>query len=196
MGLSNENYNNPNLTTGEFFLSIVTSNADMKSDDGRKPVRGDILWRVQPVDEPCPSIEKSMREDFRQYSETKTSLLTFEYRTTQITGLTISSPDYDLFGVPVGESLNDCFEIARYQPDYIISGSTKKIICGFTNPQRPTSIYGWLTFSPMAQPAMFLKLKSVPENLPVTLTFEVEMTTADGTVLTDRTQPITLLPDA
>ncbi len=120
------------------------------------------------------------------------SVLFMEYRLDGIRSLKISTLNTKLFGIEPGGSLNEFFKIIYYNPQIIISSTTQNLLYPGSIADLPTSIDEWLAISPMAQPAMYLELKSAPPELPQTVQFTVEMETDTGTKLSYTSFPVTL----
>lgn len=151
------------------------------------------------------SLEKEIELNYKKYesslkakssvndaSSVFTNKIDIRYRIDGVVNFNISSLDAPLFGKPIGTSLNQYFEIFKYDPDFIASYESKRLLYGYTDKVKPTAIDEWLSLSPMAQPTMFLRLNTIPENLPVTLRFKVDMETTDGITISDTTKVITL----
>ncbi len=151
------------------------------------------------------SIEKEIELNYKKWvsilkakssindaSNVFTNKIDIRYRIDGVVNFNISSLDAPLFGKPIGTSLNQYFEIFKYDPDFIASYESKRLLYGYTDKVKPTAIDEWLSLSPMAQPTMFLRLNTIPENLPVTLRFKVDMETTNGITISDTTKVITL----
>ena len=158
--------------------------------------------------DPIPSLENEIELSYKKRSGNMKSksvinnetgeceaLIEISYRVDGVRNLSISSLDAPLFGKPTGTSLNQYFDIFKYDPDFIASYESKALLYGYTDKDKPTAIDEWLSLNPMAQPSMFLRLNATPENLPVTLRFIVDMETTDGIVISDTTKAFTLTKD-
>lgn len=180
---------NTSLKNSDYILALYTSNGRGEKD----------------LDSPIPALEKEIELSFKKRSNNMkvksanmndtgyyTTLHEINYRIDGIRYLNISSLDAPLFGKPTGTSLNQYFEIFKYDPDFIASYDGKRLVYGYTDKEKPTAIDEWLSLSPMAQPSMFLRLNATPENLPITLRFKVDMETTDGIIISDTTKVVTL----
>jgi hypothetical protein len=161
------------------------------------------------IDDPIPSLEKEISIDYEKYLnksylpsksnllqdtdfELATTIHEIEYRLDGIVNFNISSLDAPLFSKPIGSSLNQYFEIFKYNPDFIASYDSKRLLYGYTDKEKPNAIDEWLSLRPMAQSSMYVRLKSIPDNLPVTLRFKVDMETTNGIIVSDTTDVVTL----
>lgn len=196
------------LKAKDFFISIVT--ADKRTDSLIKSINPDFEFITfysgnKFISQGIPTLEKEIEMNYNRRSNSmkaksianqnanvNTSKINIEYRVDGITDFDISSLDAPLFGKPIGTSLNQYFEIFKYDPDFIASYDSKRLVYGYTDKEKPTAIDEWLSLSPMAQPSMFLRLNATPENLPVTLRFKVDMETTDGIIISDTTKVVTL----
>lgn len=196
------------LKIKDFFLSVVT--ADKRTDSLIKKVNPLFEFITFYSDSKFISLgdatlEKEIEMNFKkrsnsvqiksigdQSSNEYTSKIDIEYRIDGVVNFKISSLDAPLFGKPIGTSLNQYFEIFKYDPDFISSYENKRLLYGYTDKLKPTSIDEWLSLKPLAQPTMFLRLNAMPENLPVTVRFKVDMETTDGIIISDTTKVITL----
>lgn len=200
--------NNEQLTIQDFFISVVT--ADKRTDSLIKTVNPNFEFVTffsdnQFIIQGFSSLEKEIELSYKRRSssmKTKScnnqdaasydASINIEYRIDGVRNLTISSLDVPLFGKPTGTSLNQYFEIFKYDPDFIASYDSKRLVYGYTDKDKPTTIEEWLSLSPMAQPTMFLRLNATPENLPVTLRFKVDIETTDNKIISDTTKVVTL----
>jgi len=181
--------NNASIKSTDYVISVYTSNRGGEND----------------LDSPVTSLEKEIKLDYNKYvtnsanssSANKTklylSMIPMEYRTNGIVKLSISSIDNPLFGKVAGTSLNDYFEIVKYNPDFIASSESKSLIYGFSDTNKPATIDEWLSLSPLAQPTIYFRLNTAPDNLPLSVRFKIDIETTDGIVLSDTTKVITLV---
>ena len=189
------------LKISDFFVSVVT--ADKRTDSLIRTVNPNFEYVTffsdgQFVVPGLPSLEKEIELSYKRRSNNidngsdYMALINIEYRVDGITDFDISSLDVPLFGKPTGTSLNQYFEIFKYDPDFIASYDSKRLVYGYTDKEKPTAIDEWLSLSPMAQPSMFLRLNATPENLPVSVRFKVDLETTDGIIISDTTKVVTL----
>lgn len=196
------------LKINDFFLSVIT--ADKRTDSLIKTVNPNFEFITffsdsEFISQGIENLEKEIELNYKRYLNSMkaksignqnaydyTSKIDIEYRIDGVVNFNISSLDAPLFGKPIGTSLNQYFEIFKYDPDFIASYESKRLLYGYTDKVKPTAIDEWLSLSPMAQPTMFLRLNTTPENLPVTLRFKVDMETTDGITISDTTKVITL----
>jgi hypothetical protein len=172
------------LTKDAFFLWVSTSN-------------------LGSLDNPVATIEQQIELDYKKSQEESkksgsssakayTNLVEIEYRTTEIKEMVITTLNTPLFGKQAGESLNDFFDIARFDPPVIISAQSKTLIYGYSSSNYPVSIEEWLDLSPLAQANILLVPNSEIQGLPLDVQFVVQMKTAEGIVLSDTTRTITI----
>ena len=201
-------YSDERLKIKDFFLSVVT--ADKRTDSLLKTINPNFEFITffsdnQFVTTGLSLMEKEIELSYKRRSSSMKikfhnnqdaasydASINIEYRIDGVRNLTISSLDAPLFGKPIGSSLNQYFEIFKYDPDFIASYDSKHLLYGYTDKDKPTAIDEWLSLIPMAQPTMFLRLNATPEYLPVTLRFKVDMQTTDGITISDTTKVITL----
>jgi hypothetical protein len=148
------------------------------------------------------SLEEEIQLDYEKYyfsqnnsttnGELNSSLKNISYRTNGVTKLKISSIDKPLFGIGLNESLNDYFEVKFPYQSLIASYKTKSLIYGCMDEDKPTTIDEWLHLFPLAQPTMLFYLKAIPDGLPITTRFRIDLETDDGMQLSDTTRMITL----
>ncbi len=190
---------NNEIPVNRFFISIITSNFDLATLLNQSWPSIFFPFEIQKdiIDKHNTEIETQILIDYRQSVEKHTKsgsyssdLITMEYRLTPIKNIIITSNSV-LFGKNSGEILNDYFKIVNYVPHFIISSQINRLIYGFSD-VLPTSIDEWLALSSMAQPAMYLELKSAPPELPQTVQFTVEMETDTGAKLSYTSFPVTL----
>jgi len=153
------------------------------------------------LDTPIPSLENEIAMNYKKvYSAPKTlqnsssfnfSLISINYSITGIKKLIISSVDVPLFSKDAGTSLNEFFDIVKYDPDFIASSATNRIIYGYGE-KKPESIDQWLSLSPLGQPALYLHLNTIPLNLPQTVQFKVDMETNEGIKFSNIINKVTL----
>lgn len=144
-------------------------------------------------------IENQLLQSYRTYERqgvTKSgdavNVVSIEYRTTGVQTLTVSCPDQKLWSVEPGSSLNKNLKIWRYDPPHLVSYGTKKMLFGYTNDAGvfPESVEDWLSLSPMAQPRMYFLFRTVPDEAPCVVRFEITLQTTDGKTLRDTTDEV------
>ncbi len=199
---------NDNLKAKDFFLSVVT--ADKRTDSLIKSINPLFEYITfysdsKFISQDIATLEKEIEMNYKrrsnslkiksynnQATESYDASISIEYRIDGVVNFNISSLDAPLFGEPIGTSLNQYFEIFKYEPDFIASYDSKKLLYGYTDKDKPTTIDEWLSLSPLAQPTMFLRLNATPDNLPITLRLKVDMETTDGIIISDTTKVVTL----
>ncbi|OJU51257.1 MAG: hypothetical protein BGN96_08090 [Bacteroidales bacterium 45-6] len=153
------------------------------------------------LDDPLPSVEQQISDDYEKKAESnlKRALelanieqVKIHYRTTEIRNLTITALNTPIFGMRAGESLNDFFDIEKYDPPVIFNAPSQTLLYGYSSKSRPVSIGEWLSLSPLASVGMYLVPNTKIDNLPVNVQFVVKMETADGLVLRDTTRMVTI----
>jgi hypothetical protein len=191
------------VSQNKMFLSVVGTNVDDKIF--RNMSQDSLRYYIyEYVDEHLPNVERLIDNNYRKHSSsgskssTKglyyTYLIEMEYRTTEIRNLVIRSLNTPLFGKAPGESLNDFFDIVKYDPPVIISAPTETLVYGYSSKTFPVAIDEWLSLSPLSSVAMFLVPNKKIEGLPLDVQFVIRMETADGLVLHDTTEMITITP--
>ncbi|WP_026473630.1 hypothetical protein [Alkaliflexus imshenetskii] len=105
--------------------------------------------------------------------------------------LRIYTPDVTLFGLEAGSNLVDHFRIVKFFPDFIATSQTYHLVYGFSQSVKPQNIDEWLNLSPLSPPLIYLAFKTIPFDLPETLTFVVEMVTSEGREIGDTTRLVT-----
>jgi len=190
-----------NIKISDFFVSVVT--ADKRTDSLIRTVNPNFEYVTffsdgQFVAPGLPSLEKEIELSYkRQWKNTDNgsdnlAFVDIDYRVAGVVNFNISSLNAPLFGKPIGSSLNQYFEIFKYDPDFIASSDSKRLVYGYADKGKPTAIDEWLSLSPMAQPTLFLRLNATPENLPISVRFKVDMETTDGIIISDTTKVVTL----
>lgn len=197
-----------NIKINEFFLSVLT--ADKRTDSLIKTINPNYEFITffsdnKFVTSGLSSLEKEIELSYKRWSSSMKiksnndqdtgsydASINIEYRIDGVSNLTISSLDAPLFDKPIGTSLNQYFEIFKYDPDFIASYESKHLVYSYTDKEKPAAIDEWLSLSPMAQPTMFLRLKATPQKLPVTLRFKIDIETTDGIIISDTTKVVTL----
>jgi len=187
----------------EFLISILSSNYDPRTDypdydpKGPLPIFYPDSWKN--LDDPIPSVEQQIQLDFDKYQSKykssggdKSVLVAEEYRTTQIKALNISALNTSLFGKPAGESLNDFFDIVKFDPPVIVSAPTQRLVYGYTSKEYPVSIDEWLSIFPFGQATMLLLPNKIIDGLPLGVQLVVQMETAEGLILSDTTRMFTI----
>ncbi len=124
--------------------------------------------------------------------KTRTVLCRVDYRTTPLSGITITCSD-TFNGVPAGKSLNDFFEVNGYPHyhEFVITHRKDIVGSGITN----ISIAKYLDLSPMAPAAMYLNVKKgvvVDSHKKVQFTIKLELD--NGRTIEATTLPIVLAP--
>jgi len=197
------------VAENQFFISILSSNCDPRIDQSQIDSINDTksymifyppYWKN--LDDPIPGVEQQIRLDFDKYLNqnasssssggNKSVLVAEEYRTTQIKALNISSLNTPLFGKPSGESLNDCFDIVKFDPPVIVSAPTQRLVYGYTSKEYPKSIDEWLSIFPFGQAAMLLLPNKKIAGLPLDVQLVVQMETDEGLILSDTTGVFTI----
>lgn len=156
----------------------------------------------QQLDDNNTSLEQQIEDDYRnRIKSTSESNLegiyfkSWEYRTTGISSFDFTC-NKTLFSQPAGSSLNDFIYLHEIDMSQIISYETENLVFGYSDELDEMSISEWLTLKPMAQPTIYFRFKSVPEELndevidSVEFSFKVE--TTDDLSLSITTQPIAL----
>jgi hypothetical protein len=201
-----KNIENNSVNHEQFFVSIQTSNND-RHIFSQYPMPVYYLDMSDNLDEPIPSLEQQIERDFAQMNKKSssspssteglayTNMIEMEYRLTGIRNFKITALDASLFGKAEGESLNDFFDIIRYEPQIIASSETHNLLMGFTTPadELPSSIDEWLSLKPLGQPTMYLQPNTpLGVSLPVEVRFAIEVETNEGAVLRDTTSVFTI----
>ncbi len=186
----------------EFFLAILTSNFDL-STINNEPWIGTRFPSItnSSIDKSIKSIETQIEAEYIRYlksmkptksvNSVETDLEMIEYRTTGVKDLRITA-NCKLFGKNAGEDLKNYFYISRYTPKVIISFETNAMLYGFLSDELPESIEEWLSLKPMAQPVIYLEMESIPEELPQTVQFTVELETSSGALISYTSRAITI----
>lgn len=181
-----------------FFLSINTHNVDLKNTEV------DLLWNLlqTKLDEPISSLEQMIKIDYQRKANAKSAsiasdkanLVEMEYRTTGIQKLFIKALDAGLFGLSAGSDLSANFEVIKYDPDFVASAQTHTLLYGFSSNDKPTAVDEWVSLKPLAQPAMYVRFKAIPPELPVSTRFVVEIVTDDDRLLADTIPSLLIVP--
>lgn len=189
------------ITVNSFFLSVISSNYNISNLINKE--WSSIFYPLNVENDVFNNhdlnIEEQIKADYSKYlksisknkREYSLALMPVEYRLTPIKDFKITA-NCSLFGKQAGENLNNYFSIEYFQPKLIISSKNNSLAFGFSDNELPTSIDEWLALSPMAQPAMYLELKSAPPELPQTVQFTLEMETDTGVKLSYTSFPVTL----
>jgi hypothetical protein len=191
---------NSSIKYNELSLALLTSNFDISGQYERGFPGVNFFDRTTNINTHNSGIElqinlsykKSYPKSVTKANSEANDIIRMEYRLNGIKNIKISSLNTTLFGQSPGQSLNDYFFIGKYIPQIIISSTNLNLLYGFKSKTLPTSIDEWLALSPMAQPAMYLELKSAPPELPQTVQFTVEMETDTGAKLSYTSFPVTL----
>jgi hypothetical protein len=189
---------------GQFVIGSGTLNFDTQTVNDTT-INGYIR---DSLDNPIPKLEQQIERDYAQRNKLRRSssssvsggqlsvvMITMEYRITGVRNFKLSAVGAPLFGKPEGESLNDFFNIVKYEPQIIASSQTHNLLMGFSTPaeELPASIDEWLSLQPLAQPHMVLQPNaSLGVLLPVAVRFAVEMETDEVLVLRDTTEVFTI----
>jgi hypothetical protein len=181
----------------DFFLNIETHNLNIEELFSEfEDAYSEIILNL---DEPIPDLETQIELDYRKKSASSsmylksavdyTAMIEMEYRIDGVRNFKISALD-KLFDQEPGTSLNEYFKIIRYDPDFIASSDTYNLLYGFSDKDKPEDIDEWLNLSPLAPALMYVAFREVPEDLPESIRFVVEMETDKGKVLRDTSQVI------
>ncbi|MDX9845390.1 MAG: hypothetical protein RBT74_00280 [Tenuifilaceae bacterium] len=177
----------------DFGLAIFTYNQTLS-------VYNDVL------DVHITQLEMEIEQSYRRSSKTASSTgvknsfeydappIIIEYRTTGISSISISSQQVSMFGEEVGQPLNQHVAIVQYDPDFIASSESKSLLYGYSETGKPTTLAEWIGLSPLAQPLVYLRLKTAPTTLPINTSFRVDVITAEGIELSYTTRQITITP--
>jgi hypothetical protein len=187
------------------FIAIQTSNQDIR--EGRDYIHVYFVGNLDNVNysESIPTLEHQIEQDYKQRNSSQKTkgqlnndlyenLIPMEYRITGIRNLQISAT-VPLFGKTAGESLNDFFDIIRYDPQIIASSQTHNLLMGFSTPadELPRSIDEWLSLQPLAQTNMYFQPNTpLGIALPADVRLAIEMETEEGLVLRDTTAVFTI----
>lgn len=180
----------------DFLLAVSTYNFDLELVR-----RGELSFMDSKfkIDERDEQLENMLETNYIQAGRKKIVALStespiqIEYRITGVKKLTVKALDTPLFGKPTNSYLNDFLRIVKYQPDFIASYTTRNLLYGFSDSNKPGDIEEWLSLMPLANETMYLGFSEpVQENLPLSTRFVVEMETDDGVLLSDTTDMITL----
>ena len=181
----------------DFFLNIETHNLNVeKLFSESENAYSEIMLNL---DEPIPDLETQIEVNYRKKSASLksnlksavdyTAMIEMEYRIDGAKNFKISALD-KLFGQEPGTSLNEYFKIIRYDPDFIASSDTYNLLYGFSDKDKPEDIDEWLNLSPLAPALMYVAFREVPDDLPDSIRFVVEMETDKGKVLKDTSEVI------
>jgi len=179
-----------------FFLNVETHNMNIEKlfselEDAYSEVSLNL-------DEPIPDLETQIELNYRKKNATSsdlksaldyTAMIVMEYRIDGVRNFKISALD-KLFDQEPGTSLNEYFKIIRYDPDFIASSDTHNLLYGFSDKDKPEAIDEWLSLSPLSPAQMYFAFREVPDDLPDSIQFVVEMETDKGKVLRDTSQVI------
>ena len=200
------------VTESQFFISILSSNYDPRQGFDKNYPESNPQTTIMPIfypsfldslNDPIPSVEQQIKMDYeKSYQSSSNSgtasgkaynnLIDVEYRTTQIKYLAISTLNTTLFGKYAGESLNDFFDIVQYDPPFIVSAPTERLVYGYSSMDYPTSIDEWLSLLPLGQATMYLVPNKKMEGLPLDVQFVVQLETTEGLFMSDTTRMITI----
>jgi len=183
------------------FLAIHTHNLNVDSiinaEGGKLPYFNPGIH--EGITNPIPDLETQIELNYRKKSASSsgdlksaldyTAMIEMEYRIDGVRNFKISALD-KLFDQEPGTSLNEYFKIIRYDPDFIASSDTHNLLYGFSDKDKPEDIDEWLNLSPLAPALMYVAFREVPDDLPESIRFVVEMETDKGKVLRDTSQVI------
>jgi len=187
-----------NLPADSFALNILSQNVNVDS------INRVDNYNYNEIDTklstPIKALEEQLKSSYIKYSSqfkysnlsVTPSPINIEYRTSGIKKLNILALDAVLFGKDPETSLNDYFEIGEYEPSFLASYETERLIYGFYDKNMPTSIDEWLYNKPFIQPEMYLSFKTIPTNLPLRTRFVVQIELDNGNQLSDTTAQITI----
>lgn len=181
----------------QFFIAVHTHNVDLRSiiteAGGSIPVFDPQLYNGK--EESVVILESQLESDFQNYIKggdgDYANLIPIEYRRDGVEILRIYTPDVTLFGLEAGSNLVDHFRIVKFFPDFIATSQTYHLVYGFSQSDKPQNIDEWLNLSPLSPPLIYLAFKTIPFDLPETLTFVVEMITSEGREIGDTTRLVT-----
>jgi len=187
---------NSTIKSDHLFFSVQTCNYDLRSFIKANGGYMSYLFisTTDHIGTHISSLEELIELDYSRIAingdngSVNANLEEMEYRTSGVKAFSIKALDGELFGLPAGSSLNDYFKIIKYSPDFLASASSNTLLYGFSSTDKPASIDEWLNLKSLAQPSMYVKFKSNPPELPINTRFVVELTTDDGSLLTDTTQ--------
>ncbi|MFW5752043.1 MAG: hypothetical protein ACOCW8_01755 [bacterium] len=180
-----------------FFLDIGAHNLDIE----KLFSESDDPWSIinNNLDEPIPDLETQIELNYKKKSASLKSnlksstagdnLVEMEYRTDGVEKFNISALE-KLFDQEPGTSLNEYFKIIRYDPDFIASADTHNLLYGFSDKDKPEAIDEWLNLSPLAPAIMYAAFREVPNDLPDSIQFVVEIEIDRGKVLRDTSEVI------
>jgi len=156
----------------------------------------------QQLDESNSSLEQQLEDDYKNRVKSTTAsnevavdFKNWEYRTTGIKSFNFTC-NKTLFNQSPGTSLNDYIYLYEIERSQIISYETNSLVFGYSDHLNKMSVNEWLSLKPMAQPTIYFRFKSIPEELSqgninsLQFTFAIE-TTSDLS-LEISTQYITL----
>jgi len=169
------------------------------------PTMTDSIYRSL-VDTPILEVERLLKNDYERTHAKQTSKsssssgdylylkeIDIEYRTSVVRNFSVYSLNADIFGKSAGESLNEFFDIVRYDPA-IISTPNYRLIEGYENQKSiAIPIDEWLSVHPLALAGMSIAPNHPITELPLDVQFVVEMETDEGLVLRDTTRMFTIM---
>ncbi len=183
------------------FLALHTHNLNVDSiinaEGGKLPYFNPGIY--EGITNPIPDLETQIELNYQKknvslksnlkISTVSAALIEMEYRIDGVDNFNISALG-KLFNQEPGTSLNQYFKIIRYDPDFIASSDTQNLLYGFSDKDKPEDIDEWLNLSPLAPALMYVAFREVPDDLPESIRFVVEMETDRGVVLKDTSQII------
>ncbi len=206
-----EDLDSNDTCTAEYLgLILSTSNLDTLPEGADYNTYADfyefhekLSTEDQQLDDSYSFLEEQMEDDYRNRvkSTTKSASLdaadikSWEYRTTGISSFSLTC-NKTLFNQSAGTSLNDYIYLYEIERSQIISYETQSLVFGYSDDLDEMSVSEWLSLKPMAQPTIYFRFKSIPEELTkgvldsLEFTFNVE--TTEGLSLSVTTLPVTL----
>jgi len=164
------------------------------------------LSRGKFLDDSIPSLEHEIKADYERLrslnaskssvnvsSEPKTYSVSMDYSTNGLKNINITAIDAPLFGTDKSKSLNDYVKISKYEPNFIASFETKKLIYGFGDDDKPSTIAGLLAQNPLVPFLMIFEFKVKPDHLPVSTRFKIELENSEGKLMADTTEMLDIL---
>lgn len=145
--------------------------------------------------EPKTELEKEIELSFRNYqAQTRLAIHVVDYRTTGVHNLQITA-NQDFAGIQAGESLNEIFAIKHFAPNIVISSKSEEIVVAWGDEKHsPKTINEWLQYEPFAQAYIQVALAAIPESIPESIIFSIDLTTEDGSILHTETPVVHLIP--
>lgn len=156
----------------------------------------------QQLDEGNSSLEQQLEDDYKNRvkstaasNEVAVDFKNWEYRTTGIKSFNFTC-NKTLFNQPEGTSLNDYLYLYEIERSQIISYETNSLVFGYSDELNEMSVNEWLNLKPMAQPTIYFRFKSIPEEVSngnvESLQFNFSIETTTDLQLSISTQNISL----